>query len=163
MTTEADFNLALREGTRLLHARKHDEAIRHLKRAHRLMPDHTNAALNLAGAYILAGKHRQAVPVLEVLAEREPDNTAVWINLGAAYLGNPILATDEQQRKAIDAFQRALALDPQAPSVHYNLGLIHRDRGERQDAMAMFQQALVVNPKDPDARDLLDKLNAADG
>jgi tetratricopeptide (TPR) repeat protein len=159
MTQTNRFQNALREGTRLLHAGKTHAALRHLKRAHDLAPDHPNAALNLAGAYILAGRFRQAVPILETLAERTPDNPAVWINLGAAYLGNPILASDEQQRQAIDAFRRALELDAQSPSVHYNIGLIHRDRGEREEAIAMFRMALEVNPDDHDAHRLLKKLH----
>lgn len=152
----------MREGTRLLQARKVNDAIRYLKRAHRMAPDDPSAALNLAGAYILAGKHKQAVPLLEGLTERDPDNPAVWTNLGAAYLGNPIVASDEQQHKAIEAFRRALVLDSQAPSVHYNIGLIHRDRGDREEAIEMFRQALAVNPEDADALSMLDRLLAMD-
>lgn len=163
MTQTERFQTALREGTRLLHAGKIEDALPHLKQAHDLAPDHPNAALNLAGAYILAGRFRLAVPILEDLTEQTPDNPAVWINLGAAYLGNPILATDEQQREAIDAFRRALELDSQSPSVHYNIGLIHRDRGEHEEAIAMFRLALEINPDDRDARNLIEKLRRSSG
>jgi Flp pilus assembly protein TadD len=158
MTDSNTFEIALREGTRLLHARKIDTALTHLEQAHALAPNHTSAALNLAGAYILAGTFKKAIPILEGLKERDAENPMVWINLGAAYLGNPVLATDEQQLNAIDAFRRALALEPKAPSVHYNIGLIHRKRGELEEAAAMFRKALKVNPGDKDARTLLKKV-----
>ena len=159
MSDKNSFENALRQGTRLLQLRKVEEAIRLLEKAHALDGTHVNAALNLGGGYILAGRHRKAVPVLEGILPAAKDNTAVWINLGAAYLGNPILAKDEQQLKAIDAFERALEIDPAAYSVHYNIGLIYRDRNEREKAIEMFKRALDVNPHDRDALSQLNKLN----
>jgi len=70
----------------------------------------------------------------------------VWTNLGAAYLGNPILAKDEDQQRAIAAFKQALKLNPTAPNVAYNLGLIHRDRQEKDEALYWFRQAVKTNP-----------------
>jgi Tfp pilus assembly protein PilF len=84
----------------------------------------------------------------------------VWVNLGAAYLGNPVLASDKQQLRAIDAFETALQLDPASPNVHYNLGLIYVDRAEPDLAVAAFRQAADVNPADADARLWLRKLQA---
>jgi tetratricopeptide (TPR) repeat protein len=84
----------------------------------------------------------------------------LWINLGAAYLGNPILATDEQQLKAISAFQRALQIDPFAPSAAYNIGLIYIDRQERDKAIAAFRLAAKSDPGDMDAKRLLARLEA---
>jgi Tfp pilus assembly protein PilF len=84
----------------------------------------------------------------------------IWINLAAAYLGNPVLATAEQQSQAIAAFENALQINPAAPNVHYNLGLIFVDRGERELAVAAFRRAVEVNPFDRDARQWLCKLEA---
>jgi tetratricopeptide (TPR) repeat protein len=92
--------------------------------------------------------------------QQEPDNEMIWTNLGAAYLGNPILASDEQQRKAIEAFERAIEINPVAPNVHYNLGLIHRDRGEDERAMVSFRQAIQASPHDRDARRALSRLES---
>ncbi len=118
-----------------------------------------DTAVNLSGAYILTNKFRQAVPILETLADHYPDNPAIWTNLGAAYLGNPILAEDEDQRRAIVAFEQALALDPIAPHVAYNIGLIYRDRRETEQAIAWFHRALQANPNDRDARRLIAQLS----
>ncbi|NIP52669.1 MAG: tetratricopeptide repeat protein, partial [Aliifodinibius sp.] len=91
-------------------------------------------------------KFRKAVPILETLSEYEPDNAMVWTNLGAAYLGNPVLAMDKQQLKAIAAFEQALEIDPIAPNVAYNIGLIYRDRQEHEEAIYWFRQAIKANP-----------------
>jgi tetratricopeptide (TPR) repeat protein len=159
---EQQFRRQLREGTRLLQQGKAGEALPLLKRAHDLRPEHAEAALNLGGAYLMAGRHREAVPVLEQAVERQPDHPRLWISLGAAYLGNPILASDEQQRKALAAFQRALEIDPFAPSAAYNIGLIHRDRGERDLAIAAFRRAAKSDPGDQDARRILGRLESED-
>lgn len=83
----------------------------------------------------------------------------VWINLGAAYLGNPVLAGDREQRLAISAFEKALEIDPAAPSVAYNIGLIYRDRKDNDLASYWFNEAVKQNPMDKDARRILKRIN----
>ncbi len=159
MTEEReDLRQLLNRGAALLEAGKAQEAIPHLERAYRLAPEDVPTLINLGGAYIMAGRHKEAIPLLEAARDAEPDNVMVWINLGAAYLGNPVLATAEQQMQAIGAFEKALELNPAAPNVHYNLGLIFVDRGDTDLAVAAFRRAIQVNPLDRDARYWLRKL-----
>lgn len=148
------------QGARLLHAGQATEAIPILQRARDLAPEDVSAAINLAGAYILAGKQRLAVPILEEACQREPSNVMLWTNLGAAYLDRPPYVTPEGQEKAISAFQRALALNPAAPSVSYNLGLICKDRDELERALGHFRDALRANPLDQDAGRWIDAIRA---
>jgi predicted Zn-dependent protease len=155
------FHQELNRGARLLAQGKPDQARAILECLRQLRPDHSAVAINLGGAYILGGQFKRAVPILESLAEREPDNAMVWTNLGAAYLGNPVLATTEEQDKAIAAFERALECDPAAPHVAYNIGLIYRDRGDRDRAIHWFTRALQANPLDSDARHILERLRQA--
>jgi len=152
----------LNQGAQLLQQGRVEEAISFLEQAHELDAESVPTLLNLSGAYILAGRHREAIPLLEAALKTEPENPMIWINLGAAHLGNPILATHEQQEQAIRAFEKSLELDPAAPSVHYNLGLIFVDRGDHDLARAAFRHALRVNPQDRDARRWLDKLETAE-
>jgi len=153
-------NALINEGARLLYAGQAAEAIPLLQRARQLAPDEIGAAINLAGAYILAGKQRLAVPILEEACRQEPDNVMLWTNLGAAYLDRPPYVTPEGQAKAMQAFERALTLDPNAPHVSYNLGLICKDRDELELALAHFRNALRANLQDRDAQYWIDALTA---
>lgn len=141
----------LDRGSKLLAEGKTSEAIASLEQALELDPQSVPALINLGGAQILAGRHKKAIPYLEAARDAEPENPMIWINLAAAYLGNPVIASGEQQLRAISAFEKALKLDPAAPSVHYNLGLIFVDRGDSDLAAAAFRRALMVNPEDRDA------------
>lgn len=156
----ADFGPLLREGTALLRRGKTSEALPLLERAYALRPDNLDAGMNLSGALILSNKFRRAVEVLEVLREVDPENAMVWTNLGAAYLGNPVLARDGEQMQAIASFERALELNPAAPSVAYNIGLIYRDRRDPVEAAAWFRRAAADNPQDQDAQSMLQKMLA---
>jgi tetratricopeptide (TPR) repeat protein len=151
----------LNQGAELLEQGKAQEAIPHLERAYQFDAESVPVLINLGGAYVMAGRHKEAVPLLEAARDVEPRNAMIWINLGAAYLGNPVLATPEQQMQAIAAFEVALELNPAAPNVHYNLGLIFVDRQELDLAMAAFRQAIQINPLDRDARHWLRKLESS--
>jgi tetratricopeptide (TPR) repeat protein len=148
----------LNQGAKLLEEGKVTEAISPLELAHQLEEGSVPILINLGGAYVMAGRHAEAVPLLETARDAEPHNAMIWINLGAAYLGNPVLAANEQQMQAITAFEKALELNPAAPNVHYNLGLIFVDRKEADLAIAAFRQAIQVNPFDSDARNWLRRL-----
>jgi tetratricopeptide (TPR) repeat protein len=151
----------INRGARLLEEGKAKEAIPPLERAYNLDPGNVALLINLGGAYVMAGRHKDAIPLLERASGAEPGNAMIWVNLGAAYLGNPILATSEQQVRAIAVFEKALELNPTAPHVHYNLGLIFVDRNETELAISAFRQALAVNPLDHDAVHWLRKLETS--
>ncbi len=152
----------LADGAQLLSQGRPGEAIAVLTKARELDPDNAVAAINLGGAYILQGKHRQAVPVLERAAQLEPDNAMVWMNLAAAYLGKLPFATPAMQDQAIDAFKHALTLNPRAPHVNYNLGLIYIERGDIEQAALYFYAALETDPNDRDAQTWLDRIRRGD-
>ena len=152
----------LNEGARLLRERRPGDAADHLERARQLDPSIVEVAINLGGAYVMQGRHAEAVNVLEEASRAAPDNVMIWINLGAAYLGHLDASSQEGQIEAIAAFETALRLDPQAPSVNYNLGLIYKERGELEKAAAHFWRALDVDPADNDARIRLRQLGYHD-
>lgn len=152
----------LQEGTRLLMGGHPSSAVPLLSKALELAPDNADAALNLGSAYILQGKHAQAVPILEQAARLDPDNATVWANLAAAYLGKLPIAFREEQDRAIEAFEHALALNPAAPHVHYNLGLVYLERKDLFSAAAHFEAALETDPTDSHARLWLDRIRRGD-
>jgi predicted Zn-dependent protease len=154
----ARVRLLVEEGARLLAAKRPGEAIVKLTEARDLDPQNSAVAINLGGAYILQGKHDRAIPLLEAASLLEPDNAMVWSNLAAAYLGKLPLATSERQQRAIEAYERVLALDARALHVHYNLGLIYLERDEPLQAASHFDSALETDPNDRDARYWLHKI-----
>jgi tetratricopeptide (TPR) repeat protein len=146
------FRQALNESARLLRSNRPGEAVRILEGLRKELPDDPDIAINLGGALILQRKWNRAVTVLGSAAERHPENAMLWTNLGAAHLGRLETAGPKQQERAIAAYERALQIDPQAPNVHYHLGLIYKERGHLNRALAHFQRALEVNAEDKDAR-----------
>ena len=146
------------EAARLLASKRPGEAISLLTEAWELDSQNVATAINLGGAHILQGKHHRAVPYLEEASRLDPDNVAVWTNLAAAYLGKLPFASTEMQDRAIAAFEQALAIDPRAPNVHYNLGLIYLERDDPTRASAHFSSALETDPTDRDAQSWLDKI-----
>lgn len=154
-----EFQRALRESAWLLQKNQAQEAADKLAELYAIAPTNVDVAINLGGAYILLHKWNRAVDVLSRAAELHPENVMVWTNLAAAHLGPLELAGPQQQERAIVAYERALALDPRVPNVHYSLGLIHKDRRDWPAAAASFRRALEVNPADRDARYWVDWLN----
>jgi tetratricopeptide (TPR) repeat protein len=150
----------LNRAARLLEENQAEKALPLLQRALGLDATSAPILLNLGAAYVMMGRFREAIPVLEAARELEPGNPMIWTNLGCAYLGNPALATPELQELAIAGFQRALALDPLAPNVHYNLGLIYVDRGDVDRAAEAFRRAIEANPSDRDAAAWLRRIAA---
>jgi tetratricopeptide (TPR) repeat protein len=142
----------LEEGVRLLNAGRYGEAIEVLKEANELLPDDPDIMITLGGAMIMAGKWNSAEKFLEDAVEKHPENPRLWLNLAAAILGHLKLAPRDRQDRAIAAYQRAIELDPVAPSAHYNVGLIHAERGDWEQAIDWFEAAVRANPLDKDAR-----------
>jgi len=142
----------LSEGVRLINAGRYGEAIEALTRANDLVPDDPDIIMTLGGAMILAGKWNAAERLLENAVAQYPDNSRLWLNLAAATLGRLELSPRWRQDKAIAAYQRAIELDPVAASAHYNVGLIHAERKDWEEAIVWFEAAVRANPRDQDAR-----------
>lgn len=68
-----------------------------------------------------------------------PDNVQVWTQLGHLYfdLGQP--------EKAVDAYEKSLALDPNRPDVWTDLGVMYRRSGKPKKAIESFERALSLN------------------
>ncbi|NOX62881.1 MAG: tetratricopeptide repeat protein [Chloroflexi bacterium] len=151
----------LNEGARLLRAERAEEALAPLGRAYELAPDDPDVAMTYGGALIMNAKWSKAVAVLEKAVSQHPENARLWLNLAAAYLGRLKLSSRQAQERAIEAYERAIAIDPVAPSAHYNVGLIHAERKDWEQAEQWFQAALRANPADKDAAYWLERVRAA--
>jgi tetratricopeptide (TPR) repeat protein len=97
----------------------------------------------------MAGGTPSAVPSPEVfqriemnqkLVAKDPRLVGVWIQLGNDYFDT------RQHQKAIDAYARALALNPRNPDVLTDQGVMYRDMGRFDEAIANFEKASAIDP-----------------
>ncbi len=101
-----------------------------------------------AGEEQTAERHREEVTAAE-MAEREKALQAL------GYLGG---AGDDGGAGA-----PAAAGEESSPELHNNLGLIHMNRGEIDEALAEFEKALAIDPMNADALLNIGSLEAAQG
>ena len=154
----SDFNSKFRQAIRFIYQGRVQDAIALLVPLYQHDPDHLEVLKNLGAAYIIRKRYADAQVLLERAVELEPNDSDLWVNLAAARLGELEKSTPEQQHLAIEAYHKALQVNPKAPNVHYMLGLVYRQREEYLRAMAHFSRALEQDPNDKDARNMLSDL-----
>ena len=83
-----------------------------------------------------------------ILGKASPD---VWTDLGIMH------REDKQPKKALDAFNAALAINPRHENALYNMGVVQlHDTGDKAGAAATWGRLIEINPnaKTPDGRPL---------
>lgn len=72
---------------------------------------------------------------------QNPKDVKAWIALGNEHFDA------HQHQASIDAYAKALALDPNNPDVLTDQGVMYREMGSADKAIANFEKAQKVNPK----------------
>jgi len=85
--------------------------------------------------------YTQRAELLEAEVMKNKGNTAAWIQLGHVYFDT------DQYQKAINAYTKALELEPKNADVLTDLGIMYRRNGQPQEAIKSFDQAVAVDPK----------------
>lgn len=98
-------------------------------------PRRSEALLARAAREEEAGDTRRALATLGEAARCCPDDPRVAFHIGE------ILEREGDVDGALAAYQRTLELDPSRGLVHFRVGLLRRDRGERQRAVHAFEEA----------------------
>jgi tetratricopeptide (TPR) repeat protein len=83
----------------------------------------------------------QRIEMNQKLVAKDPKLVGVWVQLGNDYFDT------RQPQKAIDAYGRALALNPDNPDVLTDQGVMYRDVGRFDDAIANFEKAGKIDPR----------------
>ena len=98
-------------------------------------------------AHLLAqgGDLREALRLSEEAVALGRDEIRHLITLGEVRLA---LGDDDG---AAEAYRAVLALDPENPDAHLELGILHERRGEPEEAEEHFVEALKADPGDPRA------------
>lgn len=81
-----------------------------------------------------------AIESLLFAAQQNPDNADAWAQLGHAYFDT------NQPVKAIEAYNKSLALIPSNSPVLTDLGVMYRRNGQPQKAIESFDKAISVTP-----------------
>ena len=87
-----------------------------------------------------AVNHQQTIKMLEGLVANDPNNRNAWVELGHNYFDS------DQPVKAIEAYDKALALGPNDPNVLTDQGVMFRRMGQYDRAIANFSKAAVLDP-----------------
>lgn len=96
--------------------------------------------LNEAQGYLLAGDANSCRQRCLAIIEHDENNGEAYSLLGAA------LSSMRMLDEAADAFNRALALNPDAAPAHHNLGHVLRQQGRLDEAVRCFQKAISIDP-----------------
>src|SRR5262249_30267521 len=101
-----------------------------------------SALVLLAESLWLAGNEQAAVRLLEQAQRQHPAD--FWLNHQLAYYLYEV--QPRRLEEAVGNFRAALALRPQSPGVHNNLGSALKEQGKVGEAIASYQQALRLDP-----------------
>ncbi|MCS3502283.1 tetratricopeptide (TPR) repeat protein [Bradyrhizobium japonicum] len=109
------------------------EAERCFRRAYDLAGGHYGYCLGTALNFL--GRFEESLPILREQAEDIQPDAMSWFQLGAAYgdLG--------QSAQAIDAYEKALSLEPNYDLAMFNLGGVYWNSGEKMEALRIWKVA----------------------
>jgi predicted Zn-dependent protease len=123
------------------------DAVEHLTAAVRLLPHETDPIVYLAQAYLEDTSFDEGQRVLIELLKNQPDNPHAHYMLGFCYARN--VAEPDHERKAEDALNEALRLNPHHHGAHFELGRLFLLRGQPAPALPHLQTAARLNPNYP--------------
>lgn len=126
--------------------KKPELAVTACNNALKLNADDGETMFYLARAYDLAGRradatryYKRAVAGLVEFTSRNPDYSDGFYLLGNAYFA------DDQREKAIEAYEKCLALSPRFARARYNIGIIRVLQKDKAAAMEQYTSLLAVD------------------
>ena len=111
----------------------------------------------LAALDYQTGKVKEAHARLDRLLARAPKEPAALL-MRARWLLN-----EDKWDQALEASKAAVAVDPQSAMANYHLGVAHSIKGNVQDAIASYNEALRLNPRFESAKIQLSRVNLVRG
>ena len=77
---------------------------------------------------------------LQAFLKENPDNAEAWVRLGNACFDV------NRYEQAIEAYEKSLAIEPDAPHVLTDLGVMYRRNNEPEKAVMAFDKAVTLKP-----------------
>src|SRR5688572_14797053 len=129
-----------------------DKAIASFESALKLRPDHPDAHLNLANAYLRANQAQKALDHAQAVLKADRTSGAAHYIMGCAQLrlGQP--------KEALQSLQQAKTIDRTVNAVSFQLGRAHQQVGNFGDAAAQFAEVVQFEPDHGAAHYLLSQV-----
>jgi Flp pilus assembly protein TadD len=135
----------------------YSEAIRLHAEVARKHPDNALAHYHLGFAQGMIGNKTAEVSEYQRAASLGLKNWDLFLNLGLVQLGNGELEA------ATDSLRQSVFLGENHSESHFNLALVYEQRGLFADAEREALASIRLNPRQPDARNLLGVIYAQEG
>ncbi len=87
------------------------------------------------------GSFAAEIRELRNIVQSDPDNRAAWVRLGNLYFDT------DQYMEAIEAYTRALELEPDDPDVITDRAIMYRRIGDFERAASEFRRAARLDPR----------------
>lgn len=126
----------------------YDGALADLKTILEKDPKDSNALYLTGMAYIKKKMWSEAIPPMTEVTALSPKFAAAYYQLGIC---NQNLG---EQAKALEFYNKAMALDAANPDAPYNAGLILFAASKVDEALALFEKSLALRPDDPMALEM---------
>lgn len=124
-------------GNALFEIGNYAESASAYRRASRMAPENPNFAVGIATALAASKQMEEARSILLAVVKQWPNWVAAWFNLGK-------LAQDTDERQqALEAYQRALEIDPQYANAHLNRGVVLQALFRLDEAELSYRRALA--------------------
>jgi len=120
---------------------EYDKALDEFKQVSVLEPDISEGFEDAGGVLVQEGKYDESIPYFEKAIQIEPDS-GTYSNMGTAYL------LTKRYAEASQAFEKAVALNPNDTVLAVNLGDAYRGSGEADKARASYEQAITLGYKE---------------
>ncbi|MBC7349110.1 MAG: protein kinase [Candidatus Aminicenantes bacterium] len=136
----------------LLDWRARDEALKKAKEHGGKASEKERLTIEAQFAEIIDKDPEKRRRLLEELTRKYPQEKHAFYELGSAHY------TGKRYAEAVQAFERAIALDPQFGPAYNMLGYSHAASGEFAKAEDAFRRYIAANPGDPNPVDSLAEL-----
>lgn len=125
--------------------KKYQEALAEYERALDAEPKNVEALLLTGLAHANLSQFDKAISQTQKAAELDPSYSSFY-HLGMIY------AIAGDSTKSLEAFDRALAVNPDSFMAEYQRGLVYANREEHEQAIESYTKVLKLNPRFENAR-----------